>query len=376
MVPFNFFNFVPSAQERQGNFNDMCAPLNPNPTDCPVDPNTGNPFPNNQVAIDPNAQALLNMIPAPNAGSGAQSIFQAAVAQPTRWREDLIRVDHDFNSKLRATFRAIHDSWDTTNATVTWGGDSFPTIGTHFIGPGVEMVAKLTGTVSPTLLNEFTASYTTDHIQQINTNPSVWTRTNSNFNMPGLFPNFAGKLPGISLSTNGAYGGGFSEGPTAFPWSNSNPTFTYRDNVVQSIGKHKLEYGGYFMNAEKNEMAYTDLGGDLSFDTSSPVTTGNAFADLLTGNIASFSQASSQPKYHINFKIFEGFIQDDYHVSKNLTLNLGLRISLFGTFWERNHLISNWDPTAYTAEHSAAARCRWQCDRAARCADPGDGKPL
>ncbi|MGA8866535.1 MAG: carboxypeptidase regulatory-like domain-containing protein [Candidatus Sulfotelmatobacter sp.] len=349
VVPFNFFNFVPSAQERQGNFSDMCAPLNPNPTDCPVDPNTGNPFPNNQVAIDPNAQALLNMIPAPNAGSGAQSIFQAAVAQPTRWREDLIRVDHDFNSKLRATFRAIHDSWDTTNATVTWGGDSFPTIGTHFIGPGVEMVAKLTGTVSPTLLNEFTASYTTDHIQQINTNPSVWTRTNSNFNMPGLFPNFAGKLPGISLSTNGAYGGGFSEGPTAFPWSNSNPTFTYRDNVVQSIGKHKLEYGGYFMNAEKNEMAYTDLGGDLSFDTSSPVTTGNAFADLLTGNIASFSQASSQPKYHINFKIFEGFIQDDYHVSKNLTLNLGLRISLFGTFWERNHLISNWDPTAYTA---------------------------
>ena len=344
-VPYNFYSFVPSMANRQGDFNDVCNV--PNPTDCPFDPNTGNPFDNNQLpSLDPNGQSLLNMIPAPNLGSGANSIFAAAIGQPTHWREDLIRLDHDFNPKLRFTFRAIHDSWDTTKATVTWGGESFPTIGTHFIGPGVELVARLTATASPTLLNEFVASYTTDHIRQINTNPSVWTRTSS-FTMPGLFPDFGGKLPGICLSTSGAYGGGFCEGPTAFPWENSNPTFTYRDNVTKSLGKHKLVFGGYFMNAEKNEMAYTDLGGDLGFDSTSPVSTGNAVADLLMGNIANFSQASSQPKYHINFKIFEPYFQDDYHIRKNLTLNLGLRVSLFGTFWERNHLISNWRPSAY-----------------------------
>jgi hypothetical protein len=345
-VPYNFYSFVPSMANRQGNFNDVCNL--PNPTDCPFDPSTGNPFNNNQLAsIDPNAQYLLNMIPAPNLGSGANSIFAAAVGQPTRWREELIRLDHDFNSKLRLTFRAIHDSWDTTKATVTWGGESFPTIGTHFIGPGVEIVARLTATASPTLLNEFVASYTTDHIKQINTNPSVWTRTSS-FTMPGLFPDFGGKLPGFCLNTSGAYGGGFCEGPTAFPWENSNPTFTYRDNLTKSLGKHKLVFGGYFMNAEKNEMAYTDLGGDLVFDSTYPVSTGNSFADLLMGNIASFSQASAQPKYHINFKIFEPYFQDDYHIRKNLTLNLGLRVSLFGTFWEKNHLISNWRPSAYS----------------------------
>jgi hypothetical protein len=346
-VPYNFYSFVPSVANRQGNFNDMCAPQDTNPTDCPFDPNTGNPFPNNQLpSIDSNAQYLLNMIPAPNLGSGASSIFAAAVAQPTHWREDLIRLDHDFNSKVRFTFRAIHDSWDTTKATVTWGSENFPTIGTHFIGPGVEIVARLTATASPTLLNEFVASYTTDHIHQINTNPSVWTAT-SGFTTSGLFPDNGGKLPGICLSTYGAYGGGFCEGPTAFPWENSNPTFTYRDNLTKSWGKHKLVFGAYFMNAQKNEMAYTDLGGDLVFDSTAPVSTGNAFADLLMGNIASFSQASSQPKYHINFKIFEPYIQDDYHIRKNLTLNLGLRVSLFGTFWEQNHLISNWRPSAY-----------------------------
>jgi hypothetical protein len=373
-VPYNFNNFVPSAADRAGNFSDFCPQSNlafqrTNPTPDPNTPpyfpecpgNAGavepdgtqlyNPFVTNnvlnQVPIDPNGQALLGMIPVPNLGSGANSIFAAAVGQPTRWREDLIRLDHDFNSKVRFTFRAIHDSWDTTKATVTWGSESFPTIGTHFVGPGVEMVARLTATVSPTLLNEFVASYTTDHIRQINTHPSVWTLT-PGFTMPGLFSDFGGKLPDFCLSTNGSYGGGFCEGPTAFPWENSNPTFTYRDNVTKSLGKHKLVFGAYFMNAEKNEMAYTDLSGDLVFDsTYSAVTSGNAFADLLMGNIASYSQANAQPKYHINFKIFEPYFQDDYHVSKNLTLNLGLRVSLYGTFWERNHLISNWRPSAY-----------------------------
>ena len=377
VVPFNFFNFVPSTTDsqgilgnRQGDFTDICSVPLPSGTpvgtpvpDCPFVPGflnatvtiNGNPYTPNLNLLplsvfnpnDPNAQALMAMIPSPNQGSGAQSIFAAAVPQPTRWREDLVRLDHEFNSKVRFMFRSIHDSWDTTTGTVQFAGESFGTIGSHFVGPGVEMVGRVSATLSPTLLNEFTASYTTDHLRITNTNPAVWTRNNA-FTMTGLFPNFGGKLPDIALQTFSAYGGGFSEGPTAFPWSNSNPTFTYRDNVFKSLGKHKLEFGGYFMNAEKNEFAFTNLGGDLLFDsTNANISTGNAFADLLLGNIASYTQSSAQPKYHINFKIFEGYLQDDYHVAKNLTLNLGLRVSLFGTFWERNHLISNWDPAAF-----------------------------
>jgi hypothetical protein len=373
-VPYNFYNFVPSAANRQGNFTDVCTV--PNPTDCPIDPNTGSYYPNYQIPfIDPNAQQLLPMIPLPNSGSGAESIFAAAVPQNTHWREDLVRLDHDFNSRLRFTFRAIHDSWNTVNPTVTWAGESFPTIQTHFIGPGVEMVARLSATVTPTLLNEFVASYTTDHLKQINTNPSVWTRTGA-FTMPGLFPDFGGKLPDICLSTSGAYGGGFCEGPTAFPWENSNPTFTYRDNVTQSLGKHKLVYGAYMMNAEKNEMAYTNLGGDLGFDTTYPVSSGNAFADLLMGDIASFSQASSQPKYHINFKIFEPYFQDDYHIFKNLTLNLGVRVSFFGTFWEKAHLISNWTPSAYSLSTAPQLDIDGSVTGQQGALIPGEGNPF
>src|SRR5207247_5377246 len=128
----------------------------------------------------------------------------------THWREELLRVDHDFSSKLRATFRYIHDSWDTTNATVTWGGESFPTIGSRFLGPGVSTVARLTATVSPTLLHEFVARYTTDHNKQINTHPEVWQR-GTGFTITGLFPNFGGTLPECCVSPSRPCSRGFRQ---------------------------------------------------------------------------------------------------------------------------------------------------------------------
>ncbi len=368
-VPTNFYNFVPSFADRQGSFSDFCPATNINfqrddssaaSTYFPECPGIAgkviggeqfySPYVTNgvlnQVPIDPNGQALLGMIPEPTTGSGSDSLFQASAAQPMHWREELIHLDHDINSKQRATFRFIHDSWDITNSTVTWAGESFPTIGTHFIGPGISIVAKLTSTISTTLLNEFVASYTTDHIQQINTNAQVWERP-STFTMPGLFPDNHGELPDICLSTLGSYGGGFCEGPSAFPWNNSNPTYTVRDNITKSLGKHNLQFGGYYVTAQKNERAYTDVEGDMGFDSTAPNSSGNAFADLLMGNIASYSQDSAEPKYHIHFRMFEPFIQDDFRVSKNLTLNLGLRLSFFGTFYEQQHLVYNWELSAF-----------------------------
>lgn len=343
-VPQDFLSPTPSLANRQGNFNDVCNV--PNPSDCPVD-SSGNPFPNNQLPfIDPNGQALLGMISEPTVGSGASSVFSGSVGQPMHWREELFRIDHDFNSKLRGTFRYIHDSWDVTNASVTYAGNSFPTIGTHYVSPGVSIVAKLTATVSPTLLNEFVAGYTTDRIDQKNTHPEVWQR-GPNFTMTGLFPNFGGKLPNFCVSTQGAYGGGFCGGPTFFPWINSNPTYTYRDNVTKSLGKHILQFGAYFAAAQKNEGAQTNLEGGLTFDSTSPVSSRNGFADLLMGNIANYSQDSAQPKYYIRYKQLEPYIQDDFHVAKNLTLNLGLRLSLYGTFREIKRQVFNWNPAAY-----------------------------
>jgi hypothetical protein len=381
-VPGQNFNVVvPTLAERSGNFSDLCpasgtqfqrgdptGAAGPYFPDCPA-ASLGNlnanqiqfynTFPGNQVPVSSASAPLLGMIPSPSGGSG--NLFTASPSQPTNWREELVRVDHNFSDRLRAMFRYAHDSWDTVTATPLWtNAGSFPTVETNFVGPATALVARLTATASPTLLNEFVFSYTTDHIIVTSTgtpNPNAWMRP-PNLAIGSLFPGTSngGKLPGFSITGGfgGAYGStGFGEDPgwiTNGPY-NSNPTYTYRDNVTKIIGKHNLQFGAYFVAAQKNEFSQTStsVNGFLTFDNTSPVSTGNSFADLLVGRVANFAQQSAQPKYYNRYKILEPYFQDDFHATRNLTLNLGVRVSLFGTYRERYHQAYNFDPAAWTA---------------------------
>jgi hypothetical protein len=347
-VPVSFNQAVPTATERAGDFTDLCPG-----SDCPVDPTTGNPFPGNVVpfnASDPNVQALLGLIPLPTQGN----LYLTTISQPTNWREELIRVDHNLSDKERLTFRYIHDSWTTLNPVPLWtNAGSFPTIQTDFKGPGLALVTRLASTFSPTLLNEFVFSYTTDHIFLQDT--GAYKRP-SGSTFGAIFPGAdRGVLPGINLVDQGsAYGGGFGEDPGYIPNGiyNSNPTYTYRDNMNKIVGRHNLQFGAYFVAGQKNELG-GELGagsypGYLTFDpSSSSTTTGNPFSDLLLGYIASFGQQNTTVKYYNRYKILEPYFQDDWHATNRLTLNLGVRISLFGTYREKQHQAFNFDPNAY-----------------------------
>ncbi len=160
---------------------------------------------------------------------------------------------------------------------------------------------------------------------------------------------FGGKLPAIQLNTNTAYGGGFGQDTGYFPWTNANPTYTYRDNLTKILGKHTFIFGAYFAAAQKNEENTADVQGILTFDPSSPISTGNAFADMLAGNVANYSQANQLLKYYNRYKIFEPYFQDDFRVTKKLTLNLGLRVSLFGTYRERYQSAFSFAPGAFSS---------------------------
>jgi hypothetical protein len=348
---------VPTLPERTGNFSDVCpaagSPVNSNSyPNCPVDPQTGGYFPNNQVPISSPTvvNALLPLIPTPNLGPNS---WFATPSLPTNWREELFRIDHNINDKVRATFRYIHDSWDQDYPVPLWtNGVSFPTVQTNFKGPGVSMVARVTAAASPTLLNEFVASYTTDHITTSLIGP--WQRP-AGFPPVGIYDNgFGGKVPGISLS-GGQYN--FAEDPGYVPNGplNSNPTFTFRDNLTKNVGAHNLQVGIYTVFAHKNEIPQPGYGvnGQLQFQTSSTVTTGNAFADLLLGNVGTFTQEQNALKMHEQYQIYEPYFQDDWRATSRLTLNLGLRMSFFGTYSEKNHLAWNFDPAYYVAGASS-----------------------
>jgi hypothetical protein len=335
---------VPSDAERAGDFTDLCAPVKTK--DCPNVPNFA------AVPIDPVGAALLSLIPHANTTNNGFPAVVQTVSLPETWREELVRIDHNITDNYRVTFRYIHDSWQTQTENALWGnGSSFENINTNFVGPGSSFVARLNANITPTLLNEFVASYTADHIflTALN-NPAL----PSSFPMGVLFNNgLGGKLPAISLGNNVAYGGGFTSDTGYFPWNNANPVYTYRDNVTKIIGTHTLQFGAYLAFAQKNEQNSPYIQGILTFDSSNTtVSTGNSFADLLMGNIAQYQQTNLQVKYYNRYKIVEPYFQDDWRMTKKFTLNLGLRLSLFGTYRERYRNAFNFDPSAFTAANS------------------------
>src|SRR2546429_7723726 len=176
------------------------------------------------------------------------TLFRSAVVQtvslPETWREELVRIDNNFTDNYRLTFRYIHDSWQTQTENPLWGnGTNFNNINTEFAGPGTSFVARLNANISPTLLNEFVASYTADHIflTALHNPPPP-----SRFAMGALFNNGqGGKLPALSLGNNVAYGGGFSADTGYFPWNNANPVYTYRDNMTKIVRTHTMQFGVY-----------------------------------------------------------------------------------------------------------------------------------
>src|SRR5690242_16534965 len=103
-VPGQNFNLqVPTMLERGGNFSDVCPG-----SDCPIIPGSktllnpaGTAFPGNIVPVNTNGALLVqNLVPAANSGNS----FVSSPIQPTNWREELLRIDENINSKNRLSF--------------------------------------------------------------------------------------------------------------------------------------------------------------------------------------------------------------------------------------------------------------------------------
>ena len=376
------------------------------------------------VSVNKNALAILNsnLIPLPNAPFGCNlsvanfnpstpdpsdpsRCYDSAVSPSTYWREELFRIDHQLTSNIKTSFRYIHDAWDTSVLTPQWGivRDTFPTVQNRFFGPGVSLVARITQTISPTLLNDLVVSYVNSNITLADQNgpgsphfhrdptldqPLVIDPSNPGQCNPVLsadpvtgFPQcaigyifkngFGGKTPGIQfLGTNAAYGGrGFAVDPSYMPWTHTNPTYSLRDDVAKSIGRHTLQVGAQYVVSQRNQTnnaigaASGDLQGLLSFSNLAH-STGNAFADFLVesnanargvpaGFIQSFTQDSAQHRYYQRYQIAEPYFQDDWKVTSRLTLNMGLRVSLFGTYREKNHSVWNWEASRFNGSRFA-----------------------
>ena len=78
-----------------------------------------------------------------------------------------------------------------------------------------------------------------------------------------------------------------------------------------------------------------------------------AFANFLTGNAASFSQASEDVTPDIRAQQWELYAQDDWRARPNLTFNIGVRYSMFRQPIDNNNQLTTFDPALYRAANAA-----------------------
>ncbi|MDR3764763.1 MAG: TonB-dependent receptor [Acidobacteriota bacterium] len=410
--PYPFRDAVPSLAERNGNFDGVCPSTStfvvadyPN---CPIAEGISGAgsvmvaFPHNQLnypsaqnyTLDSNSVALLNggLIPIATAPSGcnfsmanqptASSIsasnpsgwpcYNTELTLPTYWREELLRLDHQFTPRLVGSLRYVHDNWTATDPTPTYGYVSaengftqniLPTINSRFHAPAQSLVAHLTQTLQPTLTNDFMASYISLRLNMVDVaglGVDLPSTAASSEQWQTLFNRSSTKPPGIVIGgSNLEYGGtGFAVDPSYLPWLHTDHNFSLADHLAWARGKHKLQFGAQYYMFRRNQTntpigaASGDTQGVMTFSAGGINSTNNAFADFLFVRDHSFQQDSGQGRYRQRYQILEPYFEDGWQVARRLNLTLGMRVSFFGTYHEANKNAYNFIPYNYIASNS------------------------
>jgi hypothetical protein len=139
---------------------------------------------------------------------------------------------------------------------------------------------------------------------------------------------------------------GFQFGPGDGDQSQIQNNYTANDVFSWVRGSHSFRFGGEagWINLNKNFPQI--FNGQLFFANASPAPlTGTDFQNFLQGAPAfSFGQSgTSDHSYH--HQNFSGFAQDDWKITRNLTLNLGVRVESFGAWYDNKYHIGNFDPS-------------------------------
>jgi hypothetical protein len=340
----------------------------------PVDPTTGQPFPNNQLptADITNRLALVankyGFFPAPNLGNkqpeGVNNFIQS-VGMPLTSNQQTYRVDQALGKLGSVFFRYTYSNYQDSS------------LGTASLADGMGFLTQFEvqkdWAVSHTIslgsanVNNFRFGYLDAQSPTGNSPASTPPAAAvSALGETGVFTTFTPlqlQFPTIGLSQYSTFGG------DALYTGSDSPAWEFADSFTSVHGKHTLglgiDYRRWHLIANHDEQFL----GSWSFGAANVLTnsancpnstglcgTGNAVADLLLGYYSSAvgnmpgplspTNQAGNPQDHV-FSYFAPYAEDDWKVTQKLTLNLGMRWDYRAAAYEAsNHFF--WRDTTNT----------------------------
>jgi hypothetical protein len=359
-----FLSTVPTQDERGGNFSDRLTgnTFSPCPTGSSNDTfNTGTIFIPNSTAnytcsdgtvvslrtpvrfngqlnvIDPAlinhvGSNIANFYPLPNFG-GPGNLTDNYLANQTQVNDQDsfdLRLDHRFRDQDQIfgsfSFSDVRSQQPGPLGPLYGGSDCCPSISNsraQHLGTGY------THTFSGRLLNDLHGGYFRYAVNALpfNFGKDLGTQLEiPNANRPG-FPNSSG-LTNIDIA------GFTSLGDSQYlPEHVFENIFQVADTLTWIKGKHSLKFGVDFRRQQRNFFQLSNPRGFFNFgggytDDLSTADGGNGLADVLFGVPIANEQDFLAGLYPTRYWDLSEFVQDDFRVSRKLTVNIGLRYEL------------------------------------------------
>ncbi len=316
-------------------------------------------------AMNPNMLALMKLYPAANADptqTNGYNYVQAEVFNQnnTQWAT---RIDYNIsdNTKLFVRYNLQRET-QRFPVGLWWRNGSQVPYPTPILGKNRSdsISASLTHVFSPTMTNEFVFAYTFIGFPNVFQDPSKVDRTKVGYGLTGLFKNGVTQIPSFGSFGNETAlvfnpGGFEAGGPTAGLYANKYmPSFS--DTFAKVINTHTIKAGFFWEWIRNAQPASNDSNGQWQFVSSSTdYTTGDSYADQVLGIASHYDETSFNRINDIAYNTYEAFVQDDWKVTKRLTINYGLRITHFQPWADRLGFgFSIFDTSKYAAGCTAA----------------------
>ncbi len=284
-------------------------------------------FPNNMIPLNritnPVAQKLFSspsLYPLPNnIGTGVLGVSSNYIsASATR----LVNHQADVKGDYRPN--------DKDGISARWSIGRYESVGSQAalpvfltsgnFGPTMSAVLTWTRTFSPTIVNEVRLGYTRIGIDE--SIPIDWSGLlgadgNAKFGIAGGQP-----VAGLSAVTLGSGLSGIGTG--AAIGSTVDNKIQYADNLTWQKGTHLLKIGGQAIRFRQNRYYAGNNGalGSFNFDGTY---SGIPFGDFLLNTLVSKGRGAVVGKWGQRHWLDGLFVQDDWKVARNFTLNLGMR---------------------------------------------------